>query len=84
MDYRNHHQRHFSVKSHIYFIHNYNDKWINEDISSYWSLNDCDNSSVHIINLPFFTFTVPDFIQDTPLSIDNTSMYLIGNIDKNR
>ncbi|CAO3637732.1 unnamed protein product [Cunninghamella blakesleeana] len=69
-----------SVKSKMYFIR--------KDVYSLnylkYKLSLCDDDEVQYVFMPFFTFNLPGYIDDPKICKCSSSIYLIGNRDKNK
>ncbi|CAO3637298.1 unnamed protein product [Cunninghamella blakesleeana] len=70
-----------SVKSNTYFIKEI-EEWLKKDIISAHSLLRKYGDCLHYVCIPFFIFTVPDYIDVFPSY--GSVIYLLGNIDKNK
>lgn len=75
-----HQHYYFSVKSNIFFICKLEREKIGEDILSSWSFE--DENYIYLVHIPFFTFTMPEYIHTLPICGSHIS--LLGSILKNK
>ncbi|CAO3637990.1 unnamed protein product [Cunninghamella blakesleeana] len=76
----NHHHHYLSVKPITYFIFEIQDKWKKRSTLLGYPLKIDYQDCLYYVHIPFFTFTIPDYINIPPFI---TGINLIGNVDKN-
>ncbi|CAO3638494.1 unnamed protein product [Cunninghamella blakesleeana] len=69
-----------SVKSNTFFIKK--DDYQRDSLQNKLLLDDDDE--IYYVFLPFFTFAIPDYIDDPLIYINSSSIFLVGNKNKNK